>query len=712
DETVERSISFLLNGNGVVLDLVPNRNLVSPRYKERHYLSDGVTVLRKRTHDCFFHGHVRNEENSNLALTTCEGFHGYFRRNDETFFIQPLFDQSQKRVAHVVYSPNDITGEKFQCPHDGVQTHESDYDFLNPFPLHEHHRSRRDILTEKKYVELILVNDDSQLQIYGGDIPQTKLRAISIANVVDSIYKAHNIRIALVMVETWTNGDPISVVNDSSTTLVNFRNYKRDVLDVDETTKDHDNAQLLSPGLAVALDRCSSKGHMDFSAIVQTNYGGNIAGLAYVRTICVSNYSVGIESDTNSNAAFTGAVMAHEMGHNFGLLHDDGKIFVSRSPPPELFSQCSIDDLETLLLGNVGHCLFNQPTKFATDAACGNGFVEDGEECDCGTQEDCVRANNTCCNYTSCTLYEKAQCADGVCCSDCQFISGGTVCREAVNSCDVPEYCNGTSEVCPANLVTVNGISCGNNQGYCQMGECRTHDDQCDELWIGAFKADDSCYDFVNTLGDERGYCKKLNETAYMPCEPMNSQCGKLMCAGNSTITPKNLGYRWSSSNLSLIMRNVSIICWSARIFQAEGLPELSTVLDGTKCGEKMVSMGLQKMVCQNNECVLLSVAYAGQPTCANNCSGNGVCNENGNCHCKSGWKCPDCSQAYNGPGGSIDSDLHCETVTSTTTQVPDIDECLGKPCDVNARCNNSEGSFDCQCNVGYSGNGFICSSK
>ncbi|CAB3992859.1 Hypothetical predicted protein [Paramuricea clavata] len=27
----------------------------------------------------------------------------------------PLFDQDQKGVAHVIYSPNDIIGEKFQC---------------------------------------------------------------------------------------------------------------------------------------------------------------------------------------------------------------------------------------------------------------------------------------------------------------------------------------------------------------------------------------------------------------------------------------------------------------------------------------------------------------------------------------------------------------------------------------------------------------------
>ncbi|CAB3991674.1 disintegrin and metallo ase domain-containing 33 [Paramuricea clavata] len=341
-------------------------------------------------------------------------------------------------------------------------------------------------------------------------------------------------------------------------------------------------------------------------------------------------------------------------------------------------------------------------------------------------------------------LNDEAQCSDGVCCSNCQFISRGAVCREAVNSCDVPEYCNGASEVCPADLVTVNGISCDNNQGYCREGECRAQDDQCDELWSGgAFKANDSCYQHVNTRGDQHGYCKKLNETTYMACQPKDVQCGKLMCVGNSTITPKNLGYGWRSSTVNLLINGVLITCRSAMIFQEEGLPELGTVLDGTKCGNEMV--------CQNNTCVSLSVANAGQPTCANDCSGNGVCNENGNCHCTPGWKCPDCSQAYDGPGGSIDSGLNCEAVNATTaatttpattteaettteettteaeptteettteattteatttevitteattTQAPDIDKCFNI-CHTNATCNVYMAFFDCECNVG-----------
>ena len=42
-----------------------------------------------------------------------------------------------------------------------------------------------------------------------------------------------------------------------------------------------------------------------------------------------------------------------------------------------------------------------------------------------------------------------------------------------------------------------------------------------------------------------------------------------------------------------------------------------------------------------------------------------------------------------------------------------DINECaeLTDMCDGNATCNDTEGSYECACNSGYSGDGFSCSS-
>ena len=39
-----------------------------------------------------------------------------------------------------------------------------------------------------------------------------------------------------------------------------------------------------------------------------------------------------------------------------------------------------------------------------------------------------------------------------------------------------------------------------------------------------------------------------------------------------------------------------------------------------------------------------------------------------------------------------------------------DINECeVSNPCDENAKCSNTEGSFQCECNARYNGNGLIC---
>ena len=41
-----------------------------------------------------------------------------------------------------------------------------------------------------------------------------------------------------------------------------------------------------------------------------------------------------------------------------------------------------------------------------------------------------------------------------------------------------------------------------------------------------------------------------------------------------------------------------------------------------------------------------------------------------------------------------------------------DIDECTTNPCDVNAACSNTNGSFECTCRPGFDGNGNVCQGK
>ena len=63
----------------------------------------------------------------------------------------------------------------------------------------------------------------------------------------------------------------------------------------------------------------------------------------------------------------------------------------------------------------------------------------------------------------------------------------------------------------------------------------------------------------------------------------------------------------------------------------------------------------------------------------------------------------------------NISGQAATEIVQLSLWQIADIDECAdpaANNCGENAACSNTEGSFSCACNAGYTGDGVTCTGE
>ncbi|XP_074856574.1 disintegrin and metalloproteinase domain-containing protein 12 isoform X4 [Carettochelys insculpta] len=361
-------------------------------------------------------------------------------------------------------------------------------------------------------------------------------------------------------------------------------------------------------------------------------------------------------SDSPLGAAVT---LAHELGHNFGMNHDTlergctckastdkGGCIMNPStgyPFPMVFSSCSRKDLENSLEKGMGMCLFNLPEVKESFGGqkCGNGYVEDGEECDCGEPDECT---NRCCNAATCTLKPEAVCAHGLCCEDCKLKPAGISCRDSSNSCDLPEFCTGANPHCPANVYLHDGHPCYRVDGYCYNGICQTHEQQCITLWgQGAKPAPGICFEKVNSAGDPYGNCGKDSKSSFAKCEPRDAKCGKIQCQGGANRPVIGTNAVSIETNIPL-QEGGKILCRGTHVYLGDDMPDPGLVLAGTKCEDGKL--------CLNRRCQNTSIF--GVHECATKCHGRGVCNNKKNCHCEADLAPPHCDKP--GFGGSIDS--------------------------------------------------------
>lgn len=229
------------------------------------------------------------------------------------------------------------------------------------------------------------------------------------------------------------------------------------------------------------------------------------------------------------------------------------------------FSPCTIGNICSALGRNSirSSCLVdNRNVTTIRNAQCGNGIVEDGEECDCGGDESC--SENPCCNPSTCRFRNNAVCDDSneSCCSNCQFASGSTVCRPSTGPCDVEELCTGSSGFCPTDNYEADGQSCGNSAGLsCASGQCTSRDLQCqtavDQFTNSNYTracGSDLCTLSCSSSDNTRSYCAPVNQN-YLDGTPCSSggRCTDGQCQGTSP-GKEGSSSSWVDDNRSLII--------------------------------------------------------------------------------------------------------------------------------------------------------------
>uniref|UniRef100_A0A672U8A5 ADAM metallopeptidase domain 32 n=1 Tax=Strigops habroptila TaxID=2489341 RepID=A0A672U8A5_STRHB len=544
----------------------------------RFFLSDDfrIYMYSEKGSFCYYRGYIDGIPSSSVTLSTCSGLRGLLQFENITYGIEPL--GYSPAFEHFVYRVRDV-------------------------------KAAGSLLTS------------SRPEAGPGELMVTEQPLLSFNF---QVFRSLNLTVMLSSVEVWMDNSMVRAAGNAENVLLQLLKWKK-------------TSRVLQPPEVPYLLLYGNP-----ATFVGTTVPGKLCQRDAAGIVALQK-GVSLESFS--------ALLAQLLGRSLGIGYDKSpqchcpRHICIMSPEAKFngakaFSSCSIRDFQTFLKQNKECPVMRQakPQPSHHETSCGNGVVEAGEQCDCGSVE--VGAESGCkldkCCTPQCLFKPGVQCSSGLCCQNCQFKRKHSQCRPAADEqCDLAEFCTGASASCPPDLYVQDGHGCEHGTGYCYKGRCQSPDLQCQQL----YGKGNGCAE-VNSQQDRFGHCGKHPMDGYKPCS-WNLGCGKLVC-----VYPNRLPF--TKMKGAIIYAHVQEhLCVSFDFMNGPTKFDPLMVKEGTKCGPGKV--------CLNGTCHPHSVLNYDCDV-QEKCHGHGVCNNKKNCHCDLGWSPPNCETTGPFVGGSIDS--------------------------------------------------------
>ncbi|XP_037602146.1 A disintegrin and metalloproteinase with thrombospondin motifs 17 isoform X2 [Sebastes umbrosus] len=365
-------------GRSLYLNLTWDSRFLSGGFVvEERNRNQSAAVSRLSTEQlCFYSGSITNHSDSLASLSTCGGLTGLIQIGEDILFIQPVGEngpaQSFSGLKHRLLRRRRSAGTS-SAPGADQPTYCGTVQGKKKEKMSkvgEEGRGKRNAirLHEAYTVETVVVADSDMVQYHGAEAAKRFL--LTVMNMVYNMFRHQslgvriNIRVTK-LVLLHSRPEKLKVGQHGERSLESFCHWQyREFGGLRYLGSNHvagGRDDIPPVDTAVLVTRTDFCVHKDEPC--------DTVGIAYLGGVCSARKKCVLAEDNGLNLAFT---IAHELGHNMGMSHDDdhntctghshimsGEWVKGRNPSDLSWSTCSRDDLENFLRSKASGCLLH-----------------------------------------------------------------------------------------------------------------------------------------------------------------------------------------------------------------------------------------------------------------------------------------------------------------------------------------------------------------